>query len=97
MPVTIYTRATCAPCKAIKAWLNNKNIVFQEKAVDDNPENLAELDKITNGLVMTPITVVAGQVVAGMNIPRINSILFPTGRIVADVDPQDALNCEGCQ
>lgn len=74
MPVKIYTRTTCAPCRVVKAWLKNKGIQYEEMNVDDNPELMTEIVEKT-GLMMVPVTFVGEKFVSGMNIARLSELL----------------------
>jgi glutaredoxin len=70
MSVTIYSRSSCAPCKAVKHFLTRKGIVYEEKNLDDNPEYAQEAFS-KSGYAMVPITIINDQVVAGMNLAAI--------------------------
>lgn len=73
--VKIYTRTTCAPCKAVKAWLKNKGVSYEEVDIDSDPSILQEIVDNT-GLVMVPVTVIDGNYVSGMNFSRLSSLLM---------------------
>lgn len=75
MPVTVYTRTTCAPCKTVKYWLNKKGIAFTEKNVDENPEFAQEAFS-KSGFTAVPVTVVGDKVIAGMNLSLISQALM---------------------
>lgn len=95
MPVTVYTRSTCAPCKMLKAWLSNKQINYEEKNVDDDPKLVDKIIELT-GRMMVPVAVVGDQVIQGFNIGAVSSALAGNSFGVVS-DPQDKNSCEGCQ
>lgn len=74
MPVTIYTRTTCAPCRMVKTFLQRKGVKYEEKNLDDNPELAAEAFE-KSGFTMVPIIVVGEKVISGMNLPLLNQSL----------------------
>lgn len=95
MSVVIYTRTTCAPCKMMKAYMNNKGIKYEEKDVDADPALVEKVIELS-GRMMVPVTVVGEKVISGFNIGALVSALEGT-TVDAPVDPSDALACEGCQ
>lgn len=54
--VIVYTTATCPDCRALKAWLKNEEIAFEERDLSD-PEIMAEA-KARTGVRVAPITLV---------------------------------------
>lgn len=95
MSVVIYTRTTCAPCKMMKAYMNNKGIAYEEKDVDADPSLVEKVIELS-GRMMVPVTVVNDKVISGFNIGALVSALEGT-TVDAPIDPSDALACEGCQ
>lgn len=95
MPVKVYTRTTCGPCRTLKHFLKVKNIPYEEINVDTDPK-LMDYVIERSGYQMVPMTLIGDTVISGLNLGAImNAIsgaLMPTV-----VDPQEALNCEGCQ
>lgn len=73
--VKIYTRTTCAPCRAVKTWLQKKGVDYTEVNVDDNPSEEAEILQRT-GLLMVPMIVIGENVVQGMNFARLSELLM---------------------
>lgn len=55
--ITIYSRPSCQPCKAIKRWWNNKGVTYQEVNVEEYPEDLAAIKSL--GYERVPVTVVS--------------------------------------
>ena len=64
MSVVIYTRTTCAPCKMMKAYMNNKGIAYEEKDVDADPSLVDKVVELS-GRMMVPVTVVGEKVISG--------------------------------
>lgn len=75
MPVTVYTRTTCAPCRMVKTFLQRKGVQYEEKNLDDNPELATEAFE-KSGFTMVPIIVVGERVVSGMNLPLLSELLM---------------------
>ena len=73
--VKIYTRTTCAPCRTVKAWLQNKGVKYEELNVDDNPEFMDDVIRRT-GLMMVPVTFIGDNHVQGANFSRLSELLM---------------------
>lgn len=75
--VKVYTKASCAPCQAVKRWLQQKGIAFEEKDISE-PENAAEAMKLS-GYSIVPVVVVEKldqlQVIAGLNYGRLAQLV----------------------
>ena len=61
--ITVYTTPTCPDCRALKAWLNEKEIAFVEKDLSA-PEVMTEA-KALSGVRVAPITVVGDRIFYG--------------------------------
>ena len=76
--VTVYTRTTCAPCKALKMFLQHKGILYKEMNVDEHPEYEAEIQKLS-GFMMVPTAIIRRgdeqSVISGYNPARLVSAL----------------------
>ena len=59
----------------LKSYLQRKGVQYQEKNVDDNPEEAAEIFAKT-GLTMVPVTVIDDRIVSGFNLPLISELLM---------------------
>jgi len=75
MTVEIYTRATCAPCKMMKAYMTNKGIDYVEKDVDADPSLMDKVIELS-GRMMVPVTVVGEKVISVFNIVKSYDTLF---------------------
>lgn len=73
MPVTVFSRTTCAPCKAVKLFLTRKGVAFVEKNIDE-PENAAEFARVAD-FPMVPLVLVGEQKVQGLNLGLLNQLL----------------------
>lgn len=62
--ITVFTRTTCAYCKTVKMFLKNKGKAFEEVNLDDHPERLAEMMKIS-GVMTVPVTISGNRAVVG--------------------------------
>jgi len=73
--VKIYTRTTCAPCRAVKTWLQKKGVKYEELNIDENPELEGEVMQRT-GLLMVPVIQIGENIVQGMNFARLSELLM---------------------
>lgn len=74
MPVVVYTKTTCAPCRTLKTWLKSKNIQYVERVVDIDPSAIEEMIANT-GMMSVPQTVIGDQVVSGPNFALLTKLL----------------------
>jgi len=79
MEIIIYSTATCPYCKMLKEYLDEKNIKYQEKHVDQDDVAKEEMMKESGGFLGVPFTVITkdgeNQTVVGFDKNRINTIL----------------------
>lgn len=78
--VTIYTTPTCPDCHALKAWLRQHRIAFDERDLTD-PAVAVEARERT-GVRVAPITIIGNRVVYGTfthQKPLIEAHLFTEG------------------
>lgn len=61
MKITIYSTTTCPYCKMLKDYLQDKNIPFTEKLVDQSDELKAEMMRESDGYLGVPFTVVQSE------------------------------------
>lgn len=71
--VKVYTKSTCAPCMAVKRWLQRRGVAYEEKDVSE-PTNAAEAYKLS-GYSIVPVVVIGAEVIAGLNYGRLASLL----------------------
>jgi len=71
VPITVYTKTTCAPCQTLKYWLKSKNVQYEEKNLDKNPELLSELVDKT-GMMMVPVVQIGDEIIQGLNLPLLS-------------------------
>lgn len=58
--VTLYTTPGCADCAAVKRYLEQKSVPFEEKDVSQNEAWLDEMKRLS-GVRIAPVTVVGEQ------------------------------------
>ncbi|ODT66767.1 MAG: NrdH-redoxin [Pelagibacterium sp. SCN 63-23] len=59
----VYTTPTCPDCRALKLWLNDNGIAFEERDLVD-PNIMAEA-KARTGIRVAPITIIGDEVFYG--------------------------------
>ncbi len=77
--ITIYSTRTCGYCKALKSYLSERNIEYEEKMADQSQELAAELYRLS-GQLGVPFTIITKddggeEKVLGFDRPKINDIL----------------------
>jgi len=60
--IILYTTASCGNCKIAKMILDQYNLFYIEKRVDENEEIASEFEKVTNGQKYVPTIVVNNNV-----------------------------------
>ena len=71
--VTIYTSFGCGPWVATNSWLNNNNIEYIEKSVND--EAIKE-EVFALGYRSTPVVVAGEKVIVGYNPTKLSEVLL---------------------
>ncbi|MGI6853873.1 glutaredoxin family protein [Mesorhizobium sp. 1B3] len=61
--ILIYTTPTCQDCHALKRWLSQQGLAYEERDLTD-PE-IAEEAKARTGVRVAPITIVGSEVFYG--------------------------------
>jgi glutaredoxin 3 len=69
----IYTQPTCGPCKAVKQYLADKGVEYDEKDVTKDPEALDEL--LAMGYRGTPVVKVGDKSTQGFNVDDIDNLI----------------------
>jgi len=72
--IKIYTTPTCAYCFALKRFLQENNISFEEVDVASNDKAREEMLKKTNQLEV-PVIEIDGEIVVGFNKEKIKELL----------------------
>lgn len=62
----IYTAPECPHSKALKEFLNENKIPYDEKCVLTSPETLGELKEVS-GQMAVPVTVIEGEAFVGFD------------------------------
>jgi glutaredoxin-like protein NrdH len=55
--ITIYSRPSCQPCRAVKRWWDRKGVTYQEVNVEESPDDLAAIKAL--GYDSVPVIVVS--------------------------------------
>ena len=58
MNITVYTTSTCPFCNMLTTYLNDKNIEFTEKRVDEDKEAAKEMMSASGGFLGVPFTII---------------------------------------
>lgn len=61
--VVLYTTPTCPDCHAVKRWLADQGVLYEERDLSD--PQIAEEAKARTGVRVAPITIVNEQVFYG--------------------------------
>ena len=77
--ISIYSTATCGYCKMLKSYLQSKNIAYQEKMADEDPNLARELYE-KSGQLGVPFTIIETdegkeEKILGFDRPRIDEVL----------------------
>ena len=77
--VIVYSTNWCAYCKMAKQYLGGKNVVVDEKNIEEDPEAHKELmDKIGGNFRGGPVIDIAGTIVLGFDRAKIDAALKAT-------------------
>jgi len=79
MKITIYSTTTCPYCKMLKSYLEEKNIEYLDKIVDQDDAAREEMMNISGGFLGVPYTVIekdgVQEKIVGFDKEKINSVL----------------------
>ena len=79
MQITVYTTTTCPYCKMLKEYLEQNNLSFSEKVIDQDEMARQEMEKGSGGYLGVTFTVVEKegqkQNIIGFDKAKLNSIL----------------------
>ncbi len=74
MNVVIYTTGTCPWCHKAKDYLRQHGIQFKEVRVDQDPNGLKELMRVSNQMGV-PVIVINGKAIIGFDKQKIDNML----------------------
>lgn len=72
--VTVYTTPTCAFCHAVKEWLGQKQVDFEEIDVSQNQQAAQDMVQKT-GQMGVPVTFIDDTFVVGFDQPKLEEAL----------------------
>lgn len=80
MQIIIYATTTCPYCKMLKNYLDNKQVVYHEKLVDQDDQAREEMAKVSGGFLGVPFTVIekedgTKETIVGFDQGRLNRLL----------------------
>jgi glutaredoxin len=58
MNIIIYSTTTCAFCRAEAEWLDNQNIKYEKKVVDQDQAAMNEFMSVNEGQLGVPLTII---------------------------------------
>lgn len=58
MKITVFSTSVCPFCKMLKGYLTEKNIVFVERIIDQDPAAQEEMARVSGGAMGVPFTVI---------------------------------------
>ncbi len=73
--ITVYSTPTCVFCHALMAWLEQKNIEFEEKDLSDEKTREKLEKKYGREFKSVPITEIGDELIEGFNRPAIKRAL----------------------
>lgn len=76
--VKVYTTDTCFYCKALKQYLKDHNIEYEEYNVTSDVEKRAEMIKKSQGFAV-PVIDVDGAIMVGFDKIKLNKVLNLNG------------------
>lgn len=79
MKTTVYTTTTCPYCKMLKDYLEDNNIGYEEKMVDNDEAARQQMVKDSGGFMGVPFTVVEKdggekETIVGFDKHKVNTI-----------------------
>jgi len=69
--VTVYTVTGCDTCTALKTYLSEKGVPFEEKDIGKDAIAADELATLTQGAATAPVVVIGDKVVVGFDRPEL--------------------------
>lgn len=78
MSVTVWSKTPCVQCNAVKRQLKKGNVPFEEKMLEDHPEQLEAFKAA--GLMQAPVVVATGvETFAGNNPDAVAAVVTKYG------------------
>jgi len=74
MKIKIYTTPTCAFCPAVKKFLDDKGVEYEEVDITQD-EKAAEEMKEKTGQMGVPVTIIGEEVVVGYDKKKLEEVL----------------------
>lgn len=80
MKIVVYSTTTCPYCKLLKDYLASKNMIFEEKLVDQNDTAKTEMMGESKGFLGVPFTIITKddntkETVVGFDKGKLDQIL----------------------
>lgn len=72
--IKLFTVPGCGACEAVRDWLTERGIAFEELSVANNLANLRQLRRLTDAR-RVPVCVAGEQVVVGYDPAALNRLL----------------------
>lgn len=69
----VYSSTNCNYCKQLKTYLEEQNISYEERNIDESEEARQELSKL--GIMSVPLTLIGEKQILGFNPNRIKKAL----------------------
>ncbi|MFY0542896.1 glutaredoxin family protein [Brevibacillus sp. H7] len=69
----VYSSTNCGFCKQLKSYLEEQNIAYEERNIDENEAYREELSRL--GMMSVPLTLIGGKQILGFNPNRIKKAL----------------------
>ena len=73
--ITVFSQPGCPTCQQVKAYLEGRGLLFEERDVRADDAALHELRD--RGYAATPLTIIDGQEILGMNRAKFEQVLGP--------------------
>lgn len=72
--ITVYTKANCQPCNAVKRWLDNSGLKYNVLDAVDHVDTLSGL-----GMKSAPVTVIGNRIIAGFDPDKLHQAVVEAG------------------
>ncbi|HEX7556876.1 MAG TPA: redoxin domain-containing protein [Leptolinea sp.] len=77
--VVMYCTSWCPDCKKARVWLKERNITWTEVNVTEIPGASDQLNKWTEGKMITPTFDIGGEIVVDFDVDRLSQVLHVSG------------------